>query len=328
MPYRIEREETRGTPMMLGCYTVRRSNAPQSQGRGRAERTVLQYSGWCEKYPLISYAPLHRLSRSKMVLRRETRLIIGRLIIPSLAILLFRPTILRYSLLRLSRNPGAFTRLRQRVSIPHRIGTGGERRRLGLAIDLLPLRISSGHGSGKPFVSKRLGDAVPIRIPSLLAPAPLLAWHWPCNIVVSEFLMYGRHKVQQAMEHSGEHLLIVEDEPEMRDLLRKVLEKEGYRISVAGDGREAFGRIAREDFDLVVTDMLMPSVGGIELLETIQRSFPALPVIIVTAFGDWDTYSRALALGAAAFISKPLRMSELTSAVHAALAKRGATASP
>jgi FixJ family two-component response regulator len=47
----------------------------------------------------------------------------------------------------------------------------------------------------------------------------------------------------------------------------------------------------------------------------------------VTAFGDWDSYSRALALGAAAFISKPLRMSELTTAVHAALAKRGAAAS-
>ena len=140
--------------------------------------------------------------------------------------------------------------------------------------------------------------------------------------------MNGPHKAQEAMEHSGEHLLIVEDEPEMRDLLRKVLEKEGYRVSVAGDGREASGRIAREDFDLIVTDMLMPSVGGIELLEVIQRSHPALPVIIVTAFGDWDSYSRALALGATAFISKPLRMSELTAAVHAALAKRGATASP
>ena len=146
--------------------------------------------------------------------------------------------------------------------------------------------------------------------------------------MIYKYLMNGLHEVQRAMECSGGHLLIVEDEPEMRDLLRKVLEKEGYRISVADDGREASGRIAREDFDLVVTDMLMPSVGGIELLQAIRRSHPSLPVIIVTAFGDWDSYSRALALGAAAFISKPLRMSELTTAVHAALAKRGATASP
>ena len=136
------------------------------------------------------------------------------------------------------------------------------------------------------------------------------------------------NKAQGAMVHSGEHLLIVEDDPEMRDLLRKVLEKEDYRISTAGDGREAFARIAREDFDLVVTDMLMPSDGGLELLEAVRRSHPTLQVIIVTAFGDWDSYSRALALGAAAFISKPLRMSELIAAVHTALAKRGAAASP
>jgi len=130
------------------------------------------------------------------------------------------------------------------------------------------------------------------------------------------------------MTGSGEHLLIVEDEPEMRDLLRKVLEKEGYRVSVACDGREAFALLLRESFDLVVTDMLMPRDGGLELLAAIQRSRLALPVIIVTAFGDWDSYSRALDLGAAAFINKPLRMSELIAAVHTALSKRSATASP
>jgi len=130
-----------------------------------------------------------------------------------------------------------------------------------------------------------------------------------------------------AMERSGEHLLIVEDDPEMRDLLRKVLEKEGYRVSVSGDGHQALIALDRETFDLVVTDMLMPCDGGLELLETVHRTHPSLPVIIVTAFGDWHSYSRALELGAAAFISKPLRMSELIAAVHAALAGRGAIAS-
>jgi DNA-binding NtrC family response regulator len=130
------------------------------------------------------------------------------------------------------------------------------------------------------------------------------------------------------MERSGEHLLVVEDDQEMRDLLRKVLAKEGYRVSLAADGREALVELARSPFDLVVTDMLMPHSGGLELLEATHRSHPNLPVIIVTAFGDWGTYSRALALGAAAFISKPLRMSELIAAVHTALAGRGAAASP
>jgi DNA-binding NtrC family response regulator len=128
--------------------------------------------------------------------------------------------------------------------------------------------------------------------------------------------------------HGSERLLIVDDDEEMRGLLRKVLEKEGYHVSIAGDGREALAVLARGTFDLVVTDMLMPHDGGLELLETLHRIHPALPVIIVTAFGDWHSYTRALELGAAAFISKPLRMTELIAAVHNALAGRGATASP
>lgn len=132
----------------------------------------------------------------------------------------------------------------------------------------------------------------------------------------------------KTMRHSDDHLLIVDDDQEMRDLLRKVLEKEGYRVSRASDAEEAMGLLTRGDFDLVVTDMLMPHDGGLELLRAIRRILPALPVIIVTAFGDWHTYCRALELGAAAFISKPLRMSELVAAVHSALAKRGAAASP
>ncbi len=128
--------------------------------------------------------------------------------------------------------------------------------------------------------------------------------------------------------HASERLLVVDDDEEMRGLLRKVLEKEGYRVSVAGDGREALTVLAQGTFDLVVTDMLMPHDGGLELLATLHRIHHNLPVIIVTAFGDWQSYTRALELGAAAFISKPLRMSELIAAVHNALAGRGATASP
>jgi DNA-binding NtrC family response regulator len=87
----------------------------------------------------------------------------------------------------------------------------------------------------------------------------------------------------------------------MRDLLRKVLEKEGYRVSVSGDGHQALIAFDRETFDLVVTDMLMPCDGGLELLETVHRIHPSLPVIIVTAFGDWQAASGA-GQGAAAFI--------------------------
>ena len=120
------------------------------------------------------------------------------------------------------------------------------------------------------------------------------------------------------------HLLVVEDDPEMRDLLRKVLEKEGYAVSVAPGTREAIASLSEARFDLVVTDLVMPGNGGLEILRVIREGDPALPVIIITAFGDWGSYSQALEMGAAAYISKPLRMAELIAAIHAALAGRGA----
>jgi DNA-binding response OmpR family regulator len=120
------------------------------------------------------------------------------------------------------------------------------------------------------------------------------------------------------------HLLVVEDDPEMRDLLRKVLEKEGYTVSVAPGTREAIASLSEARFDLVVTDLVMPGNGGLEILRVIREGNPGLPVIIITAFGDWGSYSQALEMGAAAFISKPLRMAELIAAIHAALAGRGA----
>jgi DNA-binding NtrC family response regulator len=143
-------------------------------------------------------------------------------------------------------------------------------------------------------------------------------WHWLCKKSKGTFHLYEDGETMNA------RLLVVEDDPEMRDLLRKVLEKEGCRVSVAGDGRAATASLSRHPFDLVVTDMLMPDDGGLELLQDIRKSQPTLPVIIITAFGDWGTYSRALELGAAAFISKPLKMAELIAAIHAALAGRGA----
>jgi len=119
------------------------------------------------------------------------------------------------------------------------------------------------------------------------------------------------------------HLLVVEDDGEMRDLLRKVLEKEGYSVSVAADGHEALTVLPQAAIDLIITDMLMPDDGGLELLRVVHETQPLLPVIIITAFGDWGSYSRALELGAAAFISKPLKMAELVGAIHTALARRG-----
>ncbi len=147
---------------------------------------------------------------------------------------------------------------------------------------------------------------------------------FPLHPSCGEFLAFEGFHVHKDVPTMSPHLMIVEDDPEMRDLLRKVLEKESYLISLAANCHEAVSALGKDQFDLVVTDMLMPHDGGLELLETLRSTQPELPVIIITAFGDWQSYSRALELGAVAFISKPLKMAELTAAIHTALARRGA----
>ncbi|MFA5028815.1 MAG: response regulator, partial [Candidatus Methylomirabilota bacterium] len=71
------------------------------------------------------------------------------------------------------------------------------------------------------------------------------------------------------METPHGHLLVVEDDPEMRDLLKKVLEKAGHQVAAAGNGLEALALLPQQSFDLVVTDMRMPLGGGLSLLEAI-----------------------------------------------------------
>lgn len=121
------------------------------------------------------------------------------------------------------------------------------------------------------------------------------------------------------MEKKEVHILVVEDDPEMRNLLEKFLARGGYRISVASNGIEALKKMEELPVELVITDMLMPEMGGLRLLEQIRENYPEKKVIMITAFGDWSSYSQAMDLGVFEFISKPLKMMELLEAVERAL---------
>lgn len=123
-----------------------------------------------------------------------------------------------------------------------------------------------------------------------------------------------------SMPDRSSRVLVVEDDEEMRELLKKVLAKEGYGVGLAANGAEALARLAWQPYDLVITNMLMPEGGGLQLLADIRARSPELPVIMITAFGDWSSYARALDLGVSAYINKPLRMAELLGAVTRVLA--------
>jgi len=106
-------------------------------------------------------------------------------------------------------------------------------------------------------------------------------------------------------------ILIVEDNPHMSSLLTDTLEFFDYKGVSAKDGEEALRKLAEDSFDMVITDLRMPKMGGMDLLRTIKDKFPNLPVVVITGFGTDSTKSDALSAHADDFLSKPFKVDEI-----------------
>jgi DNA-binding NtrC family response regulator len=121
---------------------------------------------------------------------------------------------------------------------------------------------------------------------------------------------------------ANERILVVDDEEQMRDLLAKVLERKGYQVSVCGDGAEALAFLEREPADLVITDVRMPGLNGMEALRAIKELNPEIVVLIMTAFGSIDQAVQAVKEGAYDYINKPFKIDEILLTIEKALAER------
>ncbi|HEX8960580.1 MAG TPA: response regulator [Geobacteraceae bacterium] len=115
-------------------------------------------------------------------------------------------------------------------------------------------------------------------------------------------------------------VLIVDDEAIIRDLCRKALK--GYRVLQAADGEEALGIFQKGEIDVILTDVMMPKIGGIELLKRLKEIEPTLVVIVMTGFAEKDVILNALKADADDFITKPLNLLQLKTAVDKALVKK------
>lgn len=104
---------------------------------------------------------------------------------------------------------------------------------------------------------------------------------------------------------SLEKILIVDDEELIRSFLKVALTKAGYFVELASDGKEALTHLRKENFDLLLTDMKMEGMGGIELLKKVKEEFPSLLVIVMTAFGTVESAVEAMRIGAFHYILKP-----------------------
>jgi two-component system, response regulator, stage 0 sporulation protein F len=119
-------------------------------------------------------------------------------------------------------------------------------------------------------------------------------------------------------------ILVVDDEEGARELFNTILTDEGYHVTLAVSGEDALTQLKADAFDLVVTDIKMPGMDGLQLLQEIRKSGARSDVIMVTAYGEVESYLKAMSLGAAEYINKPIRIKELKRIVHKVLTERKA----
>ena len=116
-------------------------------------------------------------------------------------------------------------------------------------------------------------------------------------------------------------ILIIEDEAAIRRVLVKILteENKGYEVFEAGDGLEGMELLKKEDFDLVLCDIKMPKMDGVEVLEALKKIKPEIPIVMISGHGDLDTAVNTMRMGAFDYISKPPDLNRLLNTVRIAL---------
>ena len=133
------------------------------------------------------------------------------------------------------------------------------------------------------------------------------------NAAVPPIESKGEGEVPAGRQH---HILVADDEEDMGDTLKRALMRAGYQVTLARDGLEALRVLHNHACDLLIADIRMPRMGGMELLQETRKVNPALPVILITGFGDHASYLEGMRLGAVHFLCKPLRIAELVTAVR------------
>src|SRR5512145_2979679 len=120
----------------------------------------------------------------------------------------------------------------------------------------------------------------------------------------------------------GARILFIDDDRAGREVALFNLTKAGHEVTAASDGKEGLAAFAKDRFDLVITDVKMPGISGIEVLKRVRQQAPEVPVLVITAFGNVETAVEAMKEGAYDFIGKPFHRDQLLLAVEKALERR------
>jgi DNA-binding response OmpR family regulator len=117
-------------------------------------------------------------------------------------------------------------------------------------------------------------------------------------------------------------ILIIEDDEEMRALLKDCLVEEGVEADSADNGSEAFRKLVKESFDLIITDIRMPGLTGLDILPGIKKLQPQASVIVITAFGSEEVRRKSFDRGATAYLEKPIRLTKLRALIGEVVSRK------
>ena len=123
-------------------------------------------------------------------------------------------------------------------------------------------------------------------------------------------------------EVSTSRILVVDDEMIVCESCKRILEEEGYEVDIALSGKEAFEKMKANPFDIVITDLKMPGIDGMEVLRTFRKEYPDSIIIMITGFSTVETAVEAMKLGAFDYIPKPFTPDEVTIVVKKAIEKK------
>lgn len=123
-------------------------------------------------------------------------------------------------------------------------------------------------------------------------------------------------------------LLLVEDEQILRESLTEQLQKHGYAVDAAGDGREALWLAGEYDYDLAIIDLGLPLVDGLTVIRTIRDHQKKFPILVLTARGRWQDKVEGLEAGGDDYVAKPFQIEEVLARLNALLRRSGGFASP
>jgi len=122
------------------------------------------------------------------------------------------------------------------------------------------------------------------------------------------------------MDNKNKKILVVDDQFGIRILLNEIFQKAGYQTFQAANGAQALALVKKEEPELVILDMKIPGMDGLEILKRIKKDYENIKVIIMTAYGELDMIQEAMEVGAVTYFSKPFDIDELMETVRTQLA--------